>query len=166
MICIALGTGAIGAINSLSDAIQDSLAREGKVLLGGDAEASLVHGQANADELAYLKSFGEVSEVATMRAMARKPDGSGQALVDLKAVDGAYPLYGAVTVEAGQLASIRQDGLAVDRTILDQLQLKPWRQSFHRQCFVSNHIRNRAGAGPHCGRTRLRGAHPALFVAL
>ncbi len=124
LICIALGTGAIGAINSLSDAIQDSLAREGKVLLGGDAEASLVHSQANADELAYLKSFGEVSEVATMRAMARKPDGSGQALVDLKAVDGAYPLYGAVTVEAGQLASIRQDGLAVDRTILDQLQLK------------------------------------------
>ena len=64
------------------------------MLLGGDVEASLVHRQANADELAYLRSFGEVSEVATMRAMARKPDGSAQALVDLKAVDDAYPLYG------------------------------------------------------------------------
>ncbi len=43
LLCIALGTGAIGAINSLSDAIQDALAREGTVLLGGDVEATLVH---------------------------------------------------------------------------------------------------------------------------
>ncbi len=123
LICIALGTGAIGAINSLSEAIQGSLQREGKVLLGGDAEATLIHRQANAGERAYLASFGEVSEVATLRAMARKPDGSAQALVDLKAVDGAYPLYGAVTFEEGRLASLREGGLAVDRSILDQLQL-------------------------------------------
>ena len=122
--CIALGTGSIGAINSLSDAIQDSLAREGTVLLGGDVEATLVHRQANPEELAYLRSFGEVSEVATMRAMARRPDGSAQALVDLKAVDDVYPLYGSVTFEeGGGLAEVRQGGLAVDRSILDQLQV-------------------------------------------
>jgi len=124
LICIALGTGSIGAINSLSDAIQDSLAREGMVLLGGDVEATLVHRQANLEEMAYLRSFGEVSEVATMRAMARRPDGSAQALVDLKAVDNAYPLYGATTFEeGGGLASVKQGGLAVDRSILDQLQV-------------------------------------------
>jgi len=125
LICIALGTGAIGAINSLSDAIQDSLAREGTVLLGGDVEATLVHRQANPEELAYLRSLGEVSEVATMRAMARRPDGSAQALVDLKAVDDAYPLYGAVTFEegGGLAAAVKEGGLAVDRSILDQLQV-------------------------------------------
>ena len=58
LICIALGTGAIGAINSLSDAIQDALAREGTVLLGGDVEATLVHRQASPEEVAYLRSFG------------------------------------------------------------------------------------------------------------
>ena len=125
LICIALGTGAIGAINSLSDAIQDSLAREGTVLLGGDVEATLVHRQATPEELGYLRSFGEVSEVATMRAMARRPDGSAQALVDLKAVDDAYPLYGAVTFEeGGGLAAVTQGGLAVDRSILEQLQVR------------------------------------------
>ena len=124
LICIALGTGAIGAINGLSDAIQDSLAREGSTLLGGDIEATLVHRQANADELAYLKTFGEVSEVATLRAMARKPDGSGQAFVDLKAVDGAYPLYGVVALEEGRLSSLRDGGVAVDGSILDQMQLR------------------------------------------
>ena len=124
LICIALGTGSIGAINSLSDAIQDSLAREGTVLLGGDVEATLVHRQATQEELSYLRSFGEVSEVATMRAMARRPDGNAQALIDLKAVDDAYPLYGAVTFEeGGGLAAVRQGGLAVDRGILDQLQV-------------------------------------------
>ena len=124
LICIALGTGSIGAINSLSDAIQDSLAREGTVLLGGDVEATLVHRKASPQELSYLRSFGEVSEVATMRAMARRPDGSAQALVDLKAVDDAYPLYGSVTFEeGGGLAAMRKGGLAVDRSILDQLQV-------------------------------------------
>ncbi|MGA9268373.1 MAG: FtsX-like permease family protein [Rhodomicrobium sp.] len=124
LICIALGTGAIGTINSLSDAIQDALAREGTALLGGDVEATLVHRQASPEEAAFLRPFGEVSEVATMRAMARRPDGSAQALVDLKAVDDAYPLYGAVTFEEGDgLASVKQGGLAVDRSILDQLQV-------------------------------------------
>lgn len=124
LICIALGTGAIGTINSLSEAIQGAIERDGKVLLGGDAEATLVHRQANAEERAYLATLGQVSEVATLRAMARKPDGSGQALVDLKAVDGAYPLYGAIAFEPGsRLNAIPQDGLAVDQTVLDQLQL-------------------------------------------
>jgi putative ABC transport system permease protein len=125
LICIALGTGAIGTINSLSDAIQNAIERDGKVLLGGDLDATLVHRQANAGERAYLASIGEVSEVATLRAMARKPDGNGQALVDLKAVDGAYPLYGAISFEGGRgLGSLgRQDGIAVDQSILDQLQL-------------------------------------------
>jgi putative ABC transport system permease protein len=123
LVCIALGTGAIGTINSLSNAVQASLAREGKVLLGGDVEASLVHQRAVADQLAFLRSFGEVSEAATLRAMARKPDGGAQALVDLKAVDGAYPLYGAIKFEQGGLASVLQGGLALDRSVLEQLHL-------------------------------------------
>ena len=134
LICIALGTGAIGAINSLSDAIQDSLAREGTVLLGGDVEATLVHRQASADELAYLQSFGEMSEVATMRAMARKPDGSGQALVDLKAVDDAYPLYGAVTFEeGGGLAAVMARTASRWTAAFSISSHGPWRQHFHWQ---------------------------------
>ncbi|MFT4080873.1 ABC transporter permease [Rhodomicrobium sp.] len=125
LVCIALGTGAIGAINGLSGAIRDALARDATLLLGGDVEATLIHRQANTDERAFLESVGRVSEVATMRAMARRPDANAQALVDLKAVDGAYPLYGTVTMEEGKnLDAVRRGGLAVDRTILDQLGLK------------------------------------------
>ena len=127
LICIALGTGAIGTINSLSGSIQNSISRQGKELLGGDVEATLVHRQADDRERAYFASMGEVSEIATMRAMARKPDGSTQALVDLKAVDGSYPLYGTAAFEEGQsIGSIHQGGgVAVDRSLLDQLQIGP-----------------------------------------
>jgi putative ABC transport system permease protein len=158
LICIALGTGAIGTINSLSDAMQDAIAREGKELLGGDVEATLVHRQANASERAYLGSLGEVSEIATLRAMARKPDGSASALVDLKAIDGAYPLYGAVTFEEGRgLGSVtRENGLAVDRTILDRLQISLGDSiSLGRASFpvtaVIGHEPDRLAAGPAFG---------------
>ncbi|MGO9544904.1 MAG: ABC transporter permease [Rhodomicrobium sp.] len=158
LICIALGTGAIGTINSLSDAIQDAIAREGKDLLGGDVEATLVHRQADAAERAYLTSLGEVSEVATLRAMARKPDGSALALVDLKAIDSAYPLYGAVTFgEGGGLASLmREEGIAVDRTILDRLgiglgdRIALGRASFPVAAIVE-HEPDRLSAGPAFG---------------
>ncbi len=36
---------------------------------------------------------------AIMRAMARTEDGGARSLIQLKAVDGAYPLYGSVTLD-------------------------------------------------------------------
>ena len=156
LICIALGTGAIGTINSLSGAIQDAIARQGKELLGGDVEAVLIHRQADAAERAYLESLGEVGEVATMRAIARKSDGSAQALVDLKAIDRAYPLYGAVTFEKGESASIVQGGAALDATLLDQLQLSLGdsiaigRASFPVTAIIGREP-DRLGAGPAFG---------------
>ncbi len=47
-----------------------------------------------------------------MRAMARKDDGNA-ALVEIKAVDGAYPLYGAVKLEPAMPVA---DALAAERT--------------------------------------------------
>ncbi len=124
--CIALGATAIAAVGTLSAAIQYAIAREGRVLLGGDVEASLVHRQATPDERARLEALGAVSEAATLRSMARLTDGSGQALVQIKAVDGVYPFYGDVIFEDGKtLADIRRPGaVAAERGLLEQLGLK------------------------------------------
>lgn len=127
IVCIALGAGAIGAINTLSAAIQDGIARDGRLLLGGDVDLSLMHRQANSQERDFLSPLGQVSEVATLRAMARKPDGSAQALIDLKSVDTAYPLYGSLELANGvtpQSALFDKQGAAVDQSLLDQLQLR------------------------------------------
>jgi putative ABC transport system permease protein len=101
--CIALGVGAIAGIGSSADSLAEGLAREGQVILGGDIAFSLIHREAAPAERAFLDAKGERSTSATMRAMARTEDGRA-ALVEVKAVDGRYPLYGAVGLDpAGDL---------------------------------------------------------------
>jgi putative ABC transport system permease protein len=92
--CIALGTGAIAAVNSISTAITRSIATQGQSLLGGDIRFELNNREANQQEADFLRALGVVSTSTGLRSMARLPDGSDQSLVEVKAVDTAYPLYG------------------------------------------------------------------------
>ncbi|SME97567.1 putative ABC transport system permease protein [Xaviernesmea oryzae] len=92
--CIALGTGAIAAVNSVSRAITGAIASQGQEILAGDIRFELNNREATGEERAFLDGLGQVSVSTGLRSMARKPDGSEQALVEVKAVDGAYPLYG------------------------------------------------------------------------
>src|SRR5690606_23687076 len=55
------------------------------------------HRQLSADEHAFVSARGTLARSATMRVMARTDDGA--ALVELKAVDGAYPLYGSLALD-------------------------------------------------------------------
>ena len=103
--CIALGVGAIGGVNSVARAIVAGVANEGQALLGGDLRFQLNQRTASKAELAFLGSAGTVSETAGMRSMARLEDGSDQALVELKAVDGAYPLYGSLVTDPALAAT-------------------------------------------------------------
>jgi len=97
--CIALGTGAIAAVNSVSRAITGAIASQGQEILAGDIRFELNNREATDQERAFLASLGKVSVSTGLRSMARKPDGSEQALVEVKAVDDAYPLYGSFGAE-------------------------------------------------------------------
>lgn len=99
--CLALGVTAIAGVGSVSRSLSEGISQGGTTILGGDISFELVHREANPDEFAYIASLGEISQIATMRAMARRPDGADQTLVELKAVDGAYPLTGAVETASG-----------------------------------------------------------------
>jgi putative ABC transport system permease protein len=125
--CVALGVAVIAGVGALSDALRSSFERQGQALLGGDASLSRIHIRASDTERAWMQRKGPVSESATMRSMARRTDGIGQALVELKAVDSAYPLYGKVELDAGASldAAIRQGRSALaDPVLLDRLGLK------------------------------------------
>lgn len=100
--CIALGVAAISGVTSVSRALTEGISQEGQAILGGDLSFRLVHRQVSEDERSYIGSLGAVSEVATLRAMARRADTADQALVELKAVDDVYPLYGALELQSGQ----------------------------------------------------------------
>ena len=89
--CIALGVMAIAGVGSVAASLGEGLAREGRNLLGGDIAFVLFQREAKPQELAFLRSRGELSVIATLRAMARASDGR-LALVEMKAVDGSYPL--------------------------------------------------------------------------
>ncbi|MBX4898240.1 ABC transporter permease [Rhizobium bangladeshense] len=97
--CIALGTGAIAAVNSVSQSITDTIASQGQELLAGDVRFELNNREATPQEMSFLEGLGTVSVSTGLRSMARKPDGSDQALVEVKAVDDAYPLYGRFEAE-------------------------------------------------------------------
>lgn len=127
--CIALGVMAIAGVGSVAASLGDGLAREGRTLLGGDAAFSLIQREAMPNEVAFLRSRGDVSVAATMRGMARTDDGRS-ALVELKAVDGAYPLLGDLKLEppmpVADLLARRDDafGAAADPALLARLDLK------------------------------------------
>ncbi|NRG17156.1 ABC transporter permease [Rhizobiales bacterium] len=127
--CIALGVAAIAGVTSVSRALTEGIIAEGTTILGGDISFRLVHRQAEEDERAFLEGFGAVSEVATMRAMARIPETTDQSLVELKAVDNVYPLYGELRLERGgslEDALAKKDGTwgaVVDLALLARLKL-------------------------------------------
>ena len=127
--CIALGVMTISGVGSVAASLGDGLAREGRTLLGGDVAFSLFQREAKADELAFLRGRGEVSVTASLRGMARAADGR-LALVEIKAVDGAYPMLGQLSLEPDMpVADLLAEhdgafGAAVDQTLLTRLDLK------------------------------------------
>jgi putative ABC transport system permease protein len=128
--CIAFGVMAIAGVGSVATSLERGLAREGRTILGGDLSFNLSHREVTAPERAFLNERGRVSAAATMRAMARTDDGRS-ALVELKAVDAAYPLFGRVALApalALPAALARTDGVfgaAADPALLARLDLKP-----------------------------------------
>jgi putative ABC transport system permease protein len=127
--CIVLGVMAIAGVGSVAKSLSDGLSSAGRVILGGDLAFSLVQREASGEEQAFLAAHGVVSVAATLPTMARTDDGRA-ALVELKAVDGAYPLFGTVmTNPAMPLSAMfaRQGeafGAAVDVALLARLDLK------------------------------------------
>jgi len=128
--CIALGVMAIAGVGSFARSLTDGIDREGQVILGGDLSFILIHREVDDAERRFLESRGQVSAGATMRAMATI-EGGNRTLVELKAVDRLYPLYGKVTLDPDMpldRALAQRNGAfgaAVDSTLLARFNLKP-----------------------------------------
>lgn len=92
--CLILGVAAIAGVGSLTKAINTGLEEEGRILLGGDVGVRILRRAATAEELAFFEQSGEVSQSVRLRAMGRAEKSGERTLVEVKAVDGLYPLYG------------------------------------------------------------------------
>lgn len=89
---IAFGTAAIAAIGLLSSAVLDGMRNGARASIGGDISLRLFHRAPTPEQLSAFKNAGTVSLTAETRLLARR-DGRS-ALVELKGIDDAYPLYG------------------------------------------------------------------------
>ena len=98
LICLALGVAAIAAIGTIRTALERGLSDNGAVLLGGDAQVSLTYRFATPEERTVFETNAlAVSEIADFRSLAAV--GDARVLTQVKAVDTAYPLTGAVVLE-------------------------------------------------------------------
>jgi putative ABC transport system permease protein len=128
--CIALGVMAIAGVGSVAQSLAEGLSRAGGMILGGDLAFSLVQREANESERDFLGAHGVVAVVATLPTMARAGDGR-TTLIEVKAVDDAYPLVGMVATDPDMplpaLFALQGDafGAAADPTLLARLDLKP-----------------------------------------
>lgn len=130
--CLSLGVAAIAAILSFSRAVEEGLRADAREILGGDVAISLLYREATPEQIRLMESLGEVTRWIDSRAMARPTKSDGRpTLVQLKAVEPAYPLYGAVTLKGGGSLSDalgRRDniwGAVVEEAALRRMNLAP-----------------------------------------
>ncbi|MGE0650885.1 MAG: ABC transporter permease, partial [Alphaproteobacteria bacterium] len=137
--CLALGVAAIAGIGSLTGMVRDGLARDARVLLGGDLDIRIRSQPATPEQVAWLRERADMSLAVAMRAMAARVPGDAagalparrRALIELKAVDDAYPLLGTVQLapdmnfrDALKRGPGGNFGTVVERGVLSRLCLK------------------------------------------
>ncbi len=106
-VCIAVGVGALVTVGLFAAHVDRAVTKEAKGLLGGDLEIRSSHALSSKG-MEVLSSLGErgiltmhVSELVAMAARADAGHAPGQAtqIVELKAVEPAYPFYGNLRLE-------------------------------------------------------------------
>jgi putative ABC transport system permease protein len=131
LIALTLGVAAIAGVGSLGDAFLRGLAEHGRALLGGDVRIQRFYQPATASERGFLTQYGRVSEVTTARSMATNAsDSAKRTLIELKAVDAAYPMVGSAVLSpaiplARAIACYAQScGAVAEDALLERLGIK------------------------------------------
>ena len=95
MASLALGVGAIATVQSVSSSIATGLRNDGRAILGGDVAIRTMQGPLPDEALAYLyDNSAAMMHYVETRAMARRDDGNSNTLIEFKAIDDNYPLFG------------------------------------------------------------------------
>ena len=115
--CIAIGVAAVVVVHGLADSLAATVARSARALLGGDVEIRSAQ-PLSAGAMTVLARLGaegaSVTRIRELVAMAQAPRVGRTQLVELKAVEPGYPLYGRLTTEpAGPLDTLLGHGEAL-----------------------------------------------------
>ncbi len=106
LVCIAIGVGALTGVSLFGAQVEGAVTKEARGLLGGDLEIRLSHlmGAKGQEVLNSLDDRGvALTHVSELVAMAARTESSGDGpptqIIELKAVEPQYPLYGTLRLE-------------------------------------------------------------------
>jgi putative ABC transport system permease protein len=128
-LAIAVGVGALVAINSFTDNLRESVRRQAQALLGADLALSSgapfsEKSERILGEVLAAATVGDqpptLARVTSFAAMAWGPAAAGTRLVQVNAVEPGFPFYGAIeTAPAGEWARLGETGgVLVDPALL------------------------------------------------
>ena len=108
--CIAIGVGALVGVSLFSTHVERAVTKEARGMLGGDLEIRLTHSLSSAGQAVLHGlddrglTFTHVSELVAMAARMAHGPASTQStqIIELKAIESTYPLYGVVRLDPTQ----------------------------------------------------------------
>jgi putative ABC transport system permease protein len=127
---VALGVAALTSVGTLAANVDRALAREARALMGGDLELRAMR-PLDPDEAAavgrLVRDGAAVTRVLELVGMAREPSRDASLLVELKAIEPGYPLYGRLATRPAQPLSelLAGGGAVVQRDLLARLGVEP-----------------------------------------
>lgn len=116
MACVVIASAMLGLIWLLSSGLTGAMGDNARRILGGDVAVTVVNAPLDDSTAATLDAIGRTSRVVELRSTAATTEFAPprRMTVELKAVDGAYPLFGTVDLADGQdlqTALAKQGGL-------------------------------------------------------
>jgi putative ABC transport system permease protein len=130
-VCIAVGVASIVAIRSVIQSVREGLTREARAMTGADVVVRSDRPlgdkvRSTVDQERTTGRVSLVSEAVEIATMVRPVNATMTRMVELRAVQGAYPLYGTMTLRQGQYshALLQGHGTLVRPELLAQLNLR------------------------------------------
>lgn len=124
---IVLGIAALVAVYSFKDNLQRDIDQQAKELTGADlvVESRRTVAPKTAEKLSKLGD--EMAQENTFASMIYFINSQGSRLVQMKALEGDYPFYGAIETSPTNAAKTFQEGrnALVDKTLMLQFNAKP-----------------------------------------
>ena len=127
-VCIAVGVAAIVAVRSLIQSVREGLTREARAMTGADVVVRSDRPIGDPVRAAVAREqstgrVGAVSESVEMATMVRPANGTTTRMVELRAVQDAFPMYGTLTLASGRYSHqlLRDHGVLVRPELLAQL---------------------------------------------
>lgn len=127
LLCLAISVTAITAVHVTGASVMQSIEKNARVILGGDWVIRQLYSPVGKAERDWMTARGATMiDTIETRAMLLNPANDQTALIELKAVDARYPLYGEATRDpAGNFHDgLKGDGLLLDPALAARLEVK------------------------------------------